>query len=186
MSTLASHNLRSLSVAQTALVSLNVMLKIFPMFFTGYSDKLDFIVLDSENRKLSAVLPFFMTNGLDLACLNFILDYAISFSRLCRIHLLPITDVVVTVRSSIYALIGVWHTPVFIMGPRNSISAGFTIIFMARVKSVAESDRRASNYTPSRLKLLSWRSLEEIIILEELGGNYNLILEELYNNGVIK
>ena len=139
MSTLASYNFSSLTAAQTALASLNVLLKIFPRLFTGHSDKVGIVVLDSEKQKLSTILLFFMTNNLDLAGLNFILTHAISFSRLRRIYLLPITDVVVTVRSSIYALIEGWHTPVFIIGPQHLISANYTIIFMARVKRVAES-----------------------------------------------
>ena len=107
--------------------------------FTGHSDKVGIIVPAIEKRNLSAVLPFFMTNNLDLAGLNFILAHTISFSRLRRIDLLPITDVVVTIRSSMYALIGGWRTPVFIIGPQHSISADFTIIFMAGVKRVADS-----------------------------------------------
>ena len=139
LSTLVNHNSRSPTAARTALVSLSVVSKIFPRLFTGHSYKVGIIVPAIEKRNLSAVLPFFMTNDLDLAGLNFILAHAISFSRLRRIHLLPMTDVVVTVRSSMYALIGGWRTPVFIIGPRHSISADFTIIFMARVKRVADS-----------------------------------------------
>ena len=124
---------------RTALVSLSVVLKIFPRLFTGHSVKVGIIVPAIEKRNLSAVLSFFMTNDLDLAGLSFILAHAISFSRLRRIYLFPITDVVVIVRSSMYALIGSWRSPVFIIGPRYSTSADFTIIIMARVKRVADS-----------------------------------------------
>ena len=37
------------------------------MLFTGHFDKMGIVVSDSEKRKLSAVLLFFMTNDLDLA-----------------------------------------------------------------------------------------------------------------------
>ena len=134
LSTLASHNSRSPTTARKALVSLSVVLKIFPRLFTGQSDKVGIFVPAIEKRNLSAVLSFFMTNNLDLAGLNFILAHSISFSRLRRVHLLPITDIVVTVRSSMNAVIGGWRTPVFIIGPRHSMSAVFTIIFMTRVK----------------------------------------------------
>ena len=116
-STLASHNSRLPTTAQTVLVSLNIMLKIFPRLFTGHSDKVGNTGPDTEKQKLSVVLPFFITNDLDLAGLNFILTHAISFSRLHRIHLLPITDVVLKVRLYIYVLIRGWQTPVFIIGP---------------------------------------------------------------------
>lgn len=48
------------------------------------------------------------------------------------------TDVVVTVRSSIKALIGRWHTPDFVKGRLDSTSADLTIMFMARANSVTE------------------------------------------------
>ena len=102
-----------------------------------------------------------MTNDLDLAGLNVFQAHAISFSRLRRIHLLSITDVVVTVRSSINDFIGGWRTPVFIIGPRHSISADFTIIFMARVK------RKAESVQPVMVHLSSLCQ-SEIIILEEI------------------
>ena len=136
LSTLVSHNSRSPIAARTALVSLSVVSKIFPRLFMGHSVKVGIIVPAIEKRNLSAVLPFFMMNDLDLAGLNFILAHAISFSRLRRIHLLPMTDVVVTVRSSMYVLIGGWRTPVFIIGPWHSISAD---LFIARVKRVTDS-----------------------------------------------
>ena len=160
--TLVSHNSRSPTAARTALMSLNVLLKIFPRLFTGLSDQVGIVVPESKKRKLSAVLPIFMTNDLDFAGLNFILtlDF-ISFSRLRRIHQIPITDVVVTVRSSIFALIGGWCTFVFIIGPGHANSADFTIIFMARVKRVTES------VEPVMIPLLSLYQ-SEIIILEEI------------------
>ena len=68
---------------------LNVLLKIFPRLFMRHSNQMNVVVPDNDKRKLSAVLPFFMTNDLDLAGLNFILAHAISFSRLRWIHLLP-------------------------------------------------------------------------------------------------
>ena len=77
-------------------------------------------------------------NNLDLAGLKFILTKAISFSRLCKIHLLSVTEDVMKVRSSIYTLISGWHTPVFIIGPQLLTSANLITIFVARVKRVAE------------------------------------------------
>lgn len=47
-------------------------------------------------------------------------------------------DVVVTVKSSMKALIGGWRTPVFVKGPLHSTSADLTIMFMARAKRMTE------------------------------------------------
>ena len=156
MSTLVNHSSRSPTAARTSLVSLGVVSKIFPWLFTGHSDKVGIIVPAIEKRNLSAVLHFFMTNDLDFAGLNFILAHAISFSGLCRIHLLPITDVVITVKSSMYALIGGWCTPVFIIGPRHSISADVTILFMASVKRVADSSSGLAWIRTAWLNWIDW------------------------------
>ena len=60
-----------------------------------------------------------------------------------------------------YALIGGWRTPIFIIGPRHLISADFTNIFMARVKRVADS------VLPVMIPLLSLCQ-SEINILDEI------------------
>ena len=158
LSSLTSHKSRSPTVARTALVSLNVMLKIFPRLFTGHSDKVGIIVPYCKIGKLSVVLPFFMTNELDLAGLDFILALAVSFSRLRRIHQLPITDVVVTVRSSIYALA---HSCLHHWSPTLDLSRFHKHIYGQGEEGSWE--RTTNNDTP----LLSL-CRSKIIILEEI------------------
>ena len=88
LSTLACHNSRLPTMAWTALVSLSVMLKIFPRIFMGHSNKVGIIVPAIGKLNLSTILPFFMMNDLNLVGLNFIFAHVISFSRLHRIHLM--------------------------------------------------------------------------------------------------
>jgi len=59
-----------------------------------------------------------------------------SFSGPWKNHLLPGTDVVVTVRSSTKAYIGVCYTPDLIKGPLHL--PDFTIMFIARAKRITE------------------------------------------------
>ena len=58
-------------------------------------------VPEMEKRNLSFTFSLFSTMDLDLEGLKIILAQVMSLSSLCRIHLLPGTDVVVMVRSSI-------------------------------------------------------------------------------------
>lgn len=64
-----------------------------------------------------------------------------SFSRPRRIHLHSGTDVVVTVRSSIKALMGGCRIPVLDRGPLHSTSATFTNTFKARANRITEIDQ---------------------------------------------
>lgn len=56
----------------------------------------------------------------------------------CKIHLLPGTDGVVTVRSSLKARIGGNCTPDFVSGSRHSTSADLTSIIMDRTKRITD------------------------------------------------
>lgn len=67
-----------------------------------------------------------------------ILAHEIYFSRPFKIHLLPRTDVVVTVSSYMKAWTGGSCTPYFISGPQHSTFADLTTMFMARVKRMTE------------------------------------------------
>ena len=78
------------------------------------------------------------TMALDLAGLKHILAQEMSFSRLWSIHLPPGTDVVVTVRSSMNALMGGCRMPDLDRGPLYSVSAALTTMFMARAKRLTE------------------------------------------------
>ena len=106
LSTATSQVSSSLLVAWSAKVSFRVPSKTFPRLFTGFS-KMDGIwTPPSEKRNLSVTFPFFTTRERDLAGLKPIRAQLMSLSRPWRIHLQPGTDVVVTVRSSIKALMG--------------------------------------------------------------------------------
>lgn len=67
-----------------------------------------------------------------------ILAQLMSFTRPLRIHLEPGIDVVVTIRSSIMALMWGCQIPDLNRGPLHSVSAAFTKIFMARAKRLTE------------------------------------------------
>ena len=88
------------------LASLRLASKTFPKLFTGCSEIDGIVSPASVKRNLSTTRPFFSTNDLDLLGLKLILAHAMSFSRPWRIHLVPGTEDVVMVRSSIKALIG--------------------------------------------------------------------------------
>ena len=66
----------------------------FPKLLTGCSvmDGITFPEIVKWN--LSITFPFFSTMDLDLEGLRLILAHVMSLSSLCRIHLLPGTDVV--------------------------------------------------------------------------------------------
>lgn len=61
-----------------------------------------------------------------------------SFSNPWRTHLPPATDDVVTVRSSIKALMGYCMSPDLDRGPLHSFSAVVATMFIARVKRITE------------------------------------------------
>lgn len=86
-------------------VSFKELLKIFPRLFMGFSFNMRMVVLDIENLKLSAICPFLIKNDLNLACMKLIFTQATSFSTFHRIYLLPMTNDVAMVVSSIYTLI---------------------------------------------------------------------------------
>lgn len=73
--------------------------KSFPKLLTGCSDNVGMIVSEIVKRNLTT-FPFFSTKDLDFDGLKLILAHEMSFSSPCKIHLLPGTDDVVTVRSS--------------------------------------------------------------------------------------
>lgn len=82
--------------------------------------------------------PFFSTIALDLTGLKLILSQEMSFSRSWNIHLPPGTDVVLTVRLFIKALIGGCQMPELDRGPLHSASADLVAMFMARPKRLTE------------------------------------------------
>ena len=90
------------------------------------------------NRNLSSTFPFFSTIDLDLMGLKRIRAHPTSFSSPFRIHRQPGTDSVMTVRSSINALMGGCRCPEFERGPLDSGSADLVSMFMARENSVTE------------------------------------------------
>ena len=82
-------------------VSFKESLKTLPRLFTGFSIRDGMVSPAIENLNLSSTFPFFKINDLDLEGLKLILAHAICFSKPRKIHLHPVTDDVVTVRSSI-------------------------------------------------------------------------------------
>ncbi|XP_051538700.1 cadherin-7-like [Myxocyprinus asiaticus] len=70
----------------------------------------------------SVTLPPLSISALNLAGLKLILAHEMSLSSPCKIHLAPGTDVAVTVRSSMNALIGGCRTPDLDKGPLQSTS----------------------------------------------------------------
>lgn len=118
--------------------SLRLQSKYFPRLFTGRSVMDGMVAPDREKRNLSTISPLLTTSEFDFTGLKLIFAQVMSFSRPWRIHPLPGTDVVVTVRSSLKALIGGSCIPVFIKGRLHSTSADLTIIFMARAKKMTE------------------------------------------------
>ncbi len=75
--------------------------KSFPKLLTGCSVMVGMTVPETEKWNLSTTFPFFSTMDLDLEGLKLILAQVMTLSSPCRIHLLPGTDVVVMVRTSI-------------------------------------------------------------------------------------
>lgn len=95
-------------------------------------------MLPSVKKNFSVTYPFFNTRDLDFAGLKLMHAKVISSSRPFRIHLLPRTDAVVTVRSFMKALIGGCWIPDFEKGPLHCTSADFTSMFMASAKRITE------------------------------------------------
>lgn len=103
-------------------VSLRLLSKTLQRLVTGFS-VIDCINTPStEKLNLYTTFPLFKIMDLDFVGLKLILD----------IHLLP-TDVVVTVKSSMKALMGGCWILNLDRRPLHSISAAFTNIFMAKV-----------------------------------------------------
>ncbi|KAJ3613767.1 hypothetical protein NHX12_020013 [Muraenolepis orangiensis] len=75
------------------------------------------------NRNLSTTFPFLSTIDLDLAGLKRIRAHSTSSSSPFRIHRQPGTDSVMTVRSSMNALMGGCRCPEFVRGSLHSGSA---------------------------------------------------------------
>ena len=92
----------------------------------------------SLKRNLSVTFPFFRTRDLDFAGLKLMRTHAMMLSNPWRIHLAPGTAVVVTVRSSMKALMGGCLTPDLLRGPLHSGSAALTSMFIASAKRVTE------------------------------------------------
>lgn len=109
-----------------------------PRLLTGFSVTDGIAVPSTKKRNLSASFPFFRTIALDLVGLKLILAQEMRFSRPWSIHLAPGADVVVTVRSSIKALMGGCRVPDLDRGPLHSVSAALTTMFMATAKRLTE------------------------------------------------
>lgn len=122
----------SLMVAWIATTSLKLQSKSLPSLLTGFS------VMD----EIVHHFPLFNAMNLDLADLKLIIDKEISYSRLGRTHLPPGTDDVVTVKSSIKALMrGCWM-PDLGRGHLHSFSAALTFMLMARVRRIHLEDSK--------------------------------------------
>lgn len=90
------------------------------------------------NRKLSSTFPFLSTKDLDLAGLKHIWAHSTIFLSPCRIQRQPGTDSVLTLRSSVNALMGGWYWADVVLGSLHSGSADWISTSMAREKSFAE------------------------------------------------
>ncbi|XP_061880329.1 zinc finger protein 569-like [Entelurus aequoreus] len=112
--------------------------KILPKLLTGLSEIVGMAVLVMLKRNLSSTFPFFSTIDLDLAGLKCIRAHSTNFSSPFRIQQQPGTDSVVTVRSSMNALMGGCLCPEFVRGPLHSGSADLVSMFMASENSVTE------------------------------------------------
>lgn len=91
----------------------------------------------SGSEKLGGLWFVVALDGTE-GCGYALLAQLMSFSSPWNIHLLPETDVVVTVGSSMKALIGGCRTPDLIKGPLHSTSADLKIMFMVRAKRMTE------------------------------------------------
>lgn len=83
-------------------------------------------------QNLSTVFPLFTTRDLDFAGLKIICAQVTSFCDPFRFHLLHGTDVVVTDRLSMKAMIGGCRMADMVSGSLHSTSADFTSMIMAR------------------------------------------------------
>ena len=93
------------------MVSFRLLLRVLPKLLIDFSLRVGIFVPATENLYLSVTLPLLITSDLDLAGLNCILAHSIFLSRPFKSYLPPVTDFIVTVRSSMYALIGGCSTP---------------------------------------------------------------------------
>jgi len=125
----------------------------FQMLFTGLWVISDICALPCVRFCLS-LAPGIWTDSLKI-----IRAQVISSSRPFKIHLLPGTDVIVTVRSSIKALMDGCLTLDLVSGPLHSTSAAFTSMFMAREKRITEM-------VPVMIPFLSLCHAEVVVILE--------------------
>ena len=94
--------------------------KVFPRLFKGFSVTDGRRVPPRSKWNRSNTFPLFRTKDLDFSSAQ-----VVSLSKPRRIHLHPGTDNVVTVRSSMNALIG-WRLPDLVLGPLHSGSADLT------------------------------------------------------------
>ena len=91
-----------------------------------------------RNGNWFVTFSFFTTRGLDFAGFKFIWAQLKRRSRPWRIRLQPGTDVIVTVRSSINALIGGCRISELVSWPLHSTSADFTNISIAKANNITE------------------------------------------------
>lgn len=105
LSTTLNQPSRSALVNFIEFVSFRPQLKTFLRLFTGISVTDGIRFSPSLKQNLSVTLPLFRTKDRDFAGLKLICAHDMSFSNPWRIHLAPDTDVVVSVRSSMKALI---------------------------------------------------------------------------------
>jgi len=111
-----------------------LQLKTFPRLFTGCSATDEIWSSPNQKRNWSVIFPFFRTIDQDFVGLKLMCAHVMSLSNPWRIHLAPGTAVVLAVRSSMKALMGGCFTPDLLRGPRHSVSADLTSIFIANVK----------------------------------------------------
>lgn len=83
------------------LQSLWLASKIFPKLSVSLLLMNGMVSPDRVKRYFSCTRPFFSTNDLDLLALKLIRPHVMSFSRPWRILLVPATDAVVMVRTSV-------------------------------------------------------------------------------------
>lgn len=125
-------------VARIDAASLRLQSKVLPKLVTDFSVIYGIAAPSIRKRNLSTTFPRLRTMDLDFVGLKLILAQRISFSRPCRIHQHPGTDVVVTVKSSMKARIGGCRIPDLDKGPLQSVSAALTSMFMARANRMTE------------------------------------------------
>ncbi len=138
LSTAVSQVPNSLLDAWSTAVSLNVQSEILPRLLTGFLPTGGIWTPLRGRQKSSVTFPFLTTRDQYLAGLKSMRAQLMRHSKPSGIHLQPGADVVVTVRSSIYALVGGCHVPDLVSGPLHSTFADFTNIFMAKANNITE------------------------------------------------